>query len=62
MALNEQCDNRFLLGVGVSHAALVTDLCGHAYGKPVATMRRYLEAMKTQRAGHTRHRCRQHSR
>lgn len=43
--LNEQSGGRFLLGIGVSHAPLVQDMRGHAYGKPVATMRAYLEAM-----------------
>src|SRR5207237_64355 len=43
--LNEQSDGRFLLGIGVSHAPMVTGLRGHTYGKPVATMRAYLEAM-----------------
>ncbi len=43
--LNEQSGGRFLLGVGVSHAPMVTGLRGHNYGKPVATMRAYLEAM-----------------
>src|SRR3982751_3575507 len=43
--LNEQSDGRFLLGIGVSHAPTVTGLRGHQYGKPVATMRAYLEAM-----------------
>jgi probable F420-dependent oxidoreductase len=44
--LNEQSGNRFLLGLGVSHRPLVSDMRGHAYGKPVATMRAYLEAMR----------------
>ncbi|HZT49294.1 MAG TPA: TIGR03620 family F420-dependent LLM class oxidoreductase [Hyphomicrobiaceae bacterium] len=44
--LNEQSGNRFLLGLGVSHKPLVSDLRGHAYGRPVATMRAYLEAMR----------------
>jgi probable F420-dependent oxidoreductase len=44
--LNEQSGNRFLLGMGVSHKPMVTTLRGHAYGKPVATMRAYLEAMR----------------
>jgi probable F420-dependent oxidoreductase len=43
--LNEQSGGRFILGMGVSHAPLVDDLRGHAYGKPAATMRAYLEAM-----------------
>lgn len=36
---------RFLLGLGVSHVPLVVDARGHNYGKPVATMRTYLDAM-----------------
>src|SRR6266581_2253724 len=44
--LNEQSGGRFLLGVGVSHAPTVNTLRGHVYGKPVATMRAYLEAMR----------------
>lgn len=43
--LNEQSGGRFLLGLGVSHAPLVKDLRQHEYGKPVATMRAYLQAM-----------------
>ncbi|MCZ6728506.1 MAG: TIGR03620 family F420-dependent LLM class oxidoreductase [SAR324 cluster bacterium] len=37
---------RFLLGLGVSHIPMVEGLRGHSYGKPVATMRAYLEAME----------------
>ena len=44
--LNEQSGNRFLLGLGVSHKPMVSTMRGHAYGKPVATMRAYLEAMR----------------
>ena len=44
--LAEQSGGRFLLGLGVSHAPFVEGLRGHAYGKPVATMRAYLEAME----------------
>src|SRR5689334_20117517 len=43
--LNEQSNGRFLLGLGVSHVPLVQDLRKHEYGKPVATMRAYLQAM-----------------
>lgn len=43
--LNEQSDGRFLLGLGVSHAKIVTPVRGHGYGKPLAAMRAYLEAM-----------------
>jgi probable F420-dependent oxidoreductase len=41
--LGELSDGRFVLGLGVSHAHLVASLRGHEYGKPVATMRTYLE-------------------
>src|SRR3984893_7695147 len=43
--LNEQSGGRFLLGLGVSHIPLVEGLRHHQYGKPVATMRAYLQAM-----------------
>jgi probable F420-dependent oxidoreductase len=43
--LNEQSGGRFLLGLGVSHVPFVKDLRQHEYGKPVATMRAYLQAM-----------------
>lgn len=44
-ALAEQSGGHFLLGIGVSHAPMVTGLRGHEYGRPVATMRAYLQAM-----------------
>ena len=43
--LGEAAPGRFLLGLGVSHAHLVAGVRKHEYGKPVATMRAYLEAM-----------------
>jgi probable F420-dependent oxidoreductase len=43
--LNEQSAGRFLLGIGVSHSPMVEGMRGHRYGKPVATMRAYLQAM-----------------
>lgn len=43
--LAEQSGNRFLLGLGVSHKPLVEGVRGLTYGKPVATMRAYLEKM-----------------
>jgi probable F420-dependent oxidoreductase len=42
--LAEAFADRFLLGVGVSHAVSVQNR-GHEYGKPVETMRAYLDAM-----------------
>ncbi len=44
--LAEQSDDRFLLGLGVSHAPLVSGARGLEYGKPVSTMRAYLEGME----------------
>ena len=46
LGLNEQSGGRFLLGIGVSHQLVVADMRGHAYGKPLETMRNYLTAMK----------------
>jgi probable F420-dependent oxidoreductase len=43
--LAEAYPGRFLLGLGVSHQPSVEQVRGHVYGKPVATMRTYLEAM-----------------
>jgi len=43
--LAEAFPGRFLLGLGVSHPALVTAVRGHRFGPPVATMRAYLDAM-----------------
>jgi probable F420-dependent oxidoreductase len=37
--------DRFVLGLGVSHAPLVERMRGHDYGRPVATMRAYLDAV-----------------
>lgn len=37
---------RFLLGLGVSHIPTVEGIRGHSYGKPVATMRAYLDRME----------------
>ena len=46
LALAELSGGRFLLGLGVSHVPMVEGLRGHKYGKPVETMRGYLEAMR----------------
>jgi len=37
--------DRFVLGLGVSHAPLVERMRGHNYGKPVAAMSGYLDAV-----------------
>jgi probable F420-dependent oxidoreductase len=44
--LAELSDGRLVLGLGVSHEPLVSGVRGHAYRKPIATMRSYLEAMR----------------
>ncbi len=46
-SLAEQSGGRFILGLGVSHQPLVEMVRGHQYGKPVTTMREYLESMQT---------------
>ena len=45
--VSELAPERFILGLGVSHAPLVQDIRGHEYQKPVATMRQYLDAMES---------------
>ncbi len=42
--LSEAYPNRFLLGIGVSHAPMV-GMRGHNYDKPYSAMRDYLDAM-----------------
>jgi alkanesulfonate monooxygenase SsuD/methylene tetrahydromethanopterin reductase-like flavin-dependent oxidoreductase (luciferase family) len=39
--LSEAYPERFLLGIGVSHARLVEGIRGHKYERPYAAMRRY---------------------
>ena len=48
-SLNRLYDNRFILGLGVSHVPLVEGARGHNYGKPVASMRAYLAGMAAAR-------------
>ncbi len=45
LSLQEISGGRLVLGLGVSHAEIVTPMRHHDYGKPVATMRGYVEAM-----------------
>ncbi len=42
--LSSLYDDRFILGLGVSHAPMV-ERRGHVYDKPVPTMRRYLDGV-----------------
>lgn len=44
-ALSEAYPNRFLLGLGVSHAPMVDGVLGAHYEKPLSAMRSYLDGM-----------------
>jgi probable F420-dependent oxidoreductase len=44
--LNAISGGRYIMGLGVSHIPLVEGMRGHEYGKPVATMRAYLQRMR----------------
>ncbi len=44
--VGELSGGRFVLGLGVSHAPMVEGMRGHEYGKPVTSMRNYLDAME----------------
>ncbi len=44
--LDDLSDGRFILGIGVSHAHLVSGVRKHDYGKPLSTMRDYLDQME----------------
>lgn len=44
-ALNELSDGRLILGLGVSHKEMVSAVRKHDYGKPVTTMRNYVNEM-----------------
>jgi probable F420-dependent oxidoreductase len=43
--LSSLYNDRFILGLGVSHAPMVERVRGHVYDKPVPTMRRYLDGL-----------------
>jgi probable F420-dependent oxidoreductase len=43
----ELSGGRFILGIGVSHKPLVTNLRGHSYDKPYSYMREYVPKMKS---------------
>ncbi len=52
--LSDVSGGRFVLGLGVSHIPMVEGLRKHAYGKPVATMRAYLERIREDEASRGR--------
>jgi probable F420-dependent oxidoreductase len=43
--LSSLYDDRFILGLGVSHAPMVERVRGHVYEKPAPAMRRYLDGL-----------------
>ena len=43
--LSSLYDDRFILGLGVSHAPIVERVRGHVYEKPVPAMRHYLDGL-----------------
>jgi len=45
--LAEIAEDRFILGIGVSHRSLVEDLRGHQYTKPYSYMRGYIPRIKS---------------
>lgn len=45
--IEELAPSRFVLGLGVSHAHLVSKVRGHEYKKPLTTMRNFLESMES---------------
>lgn len=44
--LAEAAEDRFILGIGVSHRSLVEDLRGHSYAKPFSYMSEYIPRMR----------------
>ena len=48
-SLNDMYGGRYISGLGVSHIPMVEGLRRHEYGKPVATMRAYLDGMEAAR-------------
>ena len=49
--LSKLYDNRFILGLGVSHIPMVEGLRGHRYDKPIPAMRAYLDGMTKDQPG-----------
>ena len=45
ITLNQLYEDRFILGLGVSHPPMVEGLRGHVYEKPIPAMRNYLKGI-----------------
>jgi len=50
LGLNQMYDDRFILGLGVSHAPMV-EARGHDYDRPVPAMRAYLDRLQADQPG-----------
>lgn len=50
LGLNQMYGDRFILGLGVSHASMV-QARGHGYDRPVPTMKAYLDQLYQEEAG-----------
>ena len=46
ITLNQLYGDRFILGLGVSHAPMVEGIRGHVYEKPIPAMRAYLNGIR----------------
>src|SRR6266481_9001514 len=46
VSLNDLYQQRFILGLGVSHIPMVEGLRGHRYDKPIPAMRAYLDGVR----------------
>jgi probable F420-dependent oxidoreductase len=51
LTLRDLYDDRFILGLGVSHIPMVEGLRGHQYEKPIPAMRAYLDGIAKGEAG-----------
>jgi probable F420-dependent oxidoreductase len=51
ITLNNLFNDRFILGLGVSHPPMVEGLRGHVYEKPIPAMRRYLNGITKDQPG-----------
>jgi len=51
ITLNSLFNDRFVLGLGVSHPPMVEGLRGHTYEKPIPAMRRYLNGITKDQPG-----------
>lgn len=53
MTAAQLCSNRFVLGIGLSHKRVITDMLGLSYDKPARHMREYLGVLRPLLRGET---------